>query len=262
LGPSLGKIAVEREHAVISIPRARARTRNRFRSAVSQIGGLPVADPNSCEGLRRAGPCQTRSSNMANALNQDQLSQIVQAVISALQVQGTAPKAASISQPVDRLAQKDRSLVAGFKRKGIPVDQIVLMNRADPKAFQQTSELPKVRLSPLLRQSKRSYSLRPRPCSRPRRPRHSLDRQLDVSSRHTSPLRGNLGGLFCCPVLPRRFPGANSARCRSTIVESWQRVGTAKVSDWQSASPRRTLARVNGSPRVGALEKGRSSERP
>jgi hypothetical protein len=65
-------------------------------------------------------------------LDQTQLSQIVQAVISALQVQGTAPKAAAISAPVDTLAQKDRALVAGFKRKGIPVDQIVLMDRANP----------------------------------------------------------------------------------------------------------------------------------
>jgi hypothetical protein len=66
-------------------------------------------------------------------LDQTQLSQIVQAVISALQVQGsTAAKPASISAPVDTLAQKDRALVAGFKRKGIPVDQIVLMDRANP----------------------------------------------------------------------------------------------------------------------------------
>ena len=67
-------------------------------------------------------------------LDQTQLSQIVQAVISALQVQGTAPKAAAISAPVDTLAAKDRSLVAGFKRKGIPVDQIKLMDRSNPKA--------------------------------------------------------------------------------------------------------------------------------
>ena len=66
-------------------------------------------------------------------LDQTQLSQIVQAVISALQVQGsTGAKPASISAPVDTLAQKDRALIAGFKRKGIPVDQIVLMDRANP----------------------------------------------------------------------------------------------------------------------------------
>jgi hypothetical protein len=68
-------------------------------------------------------------------LDQTQLAQIVSAVIQALQVQGsTSAKPASISAPVDTLAQKDRALIAGFKRKGIPVDQIKLMNRADPKA--------------------------------------------------------------------------------------------------------------------------------
>ena len=55
---------------------------------------------------------------MANALNQDQLSQIVQAVISALQVQGAAPKAASISAPADRLAQRHAAILKGFQRKG------------------------------------------------------------------------------------------------------------------------------------------------
>jgi len=71
---------------------------------------------------------------MANALNQDQLSQIVQAIISALQVQGTASKPASISTPGNSLEAKDRALISGFKRKGIPVADIKLMNRADPKA--------------------------------------------------------------------------------------------------------------------------------
>jgi hypothetical protein len=66
---------------------------------------------------------------MANALNQDQLSQIVQAVISALQVQGSAPKAASISAPGNSLEARDRSIVAGFKRRGIA--DVVLMDRAD-----------------------------------------------------------------------------------------------------------------------------------
>jgi len=66
-------------------------------------------------------------------LDQTQLAQIVSAVIQALQVQGsTGAKPASISAPVDTLAQKDRALIAGFKRKGIPVDQIVLMDRANP----------------------------------------------------------------------------------------------------------------------------------
>ena len=66
-------------------------------------------------------------------LDQTQLAQIVSAVIQALQVQGsTGAKPASISAPVDTLAQKDRALIAGFKRKGIPADQIVLMDRANP----------------------------------------------------------------------------------------------------------------------------------
>jgi hypothetical protein len=69
-------------------------------------------------------------------LDQTQLAQIVSAVIQALQVQGsTGAKPASISAPGNSLEAKDRSLVAGFKRRGIPADQIVLMNRADPKAF-------------------------------------------------------------------------------------------------------------------------------
>jgi hypothetical protein len=67
---------------------------------------------------------------MANALNQDQLSQIVQAVISALQVQGTAPKPSSIPAPVDKLAQRDAAIRAGFKRRG--VTDVVLMDRNDP----------------------------------------------------------------------------------------------------------------------------------
>ena len=66
-------------------------------------------------------------------LDQTQLAQIVSAVIQALQVQGsTGAKPASISAPVDTLAQKDRALIAGFKRKGIPADRIVLMDRANP----------------------------------------------------------------------------------------------------------------------------------
>jgi hypothetical protein len=80
-------------------------------------------------------------------LDQTQLSQIVQAVISALQVQGTAPKPASISAPADRLAQKDRSLIAGLRRKGIPAADIQLMDRSDPakpynvRPFKQWLEL-------------------------------------------------------------------------------------------------------------------------
>jgi hypothetical protein len=65
-------------------------------------------------------------------LDQTQLSQIVQAVISALQVQGTAPKAPAISTPVDKLAQRDASIRMGFARRGIK--DVVLLNRTDPKA--------------------------------------------------------------------------------------------------------------------------------
>jgi hypothetical protein len=72
---------------------------------------------------------------MTDTLNQTQLAQIVSAVLAALNTSNSStPKAASISAPVDTLAQKDRSLVAGFKRKGIPVDQIKLMDRSNPKA--------------------------------------------------------------------------------------------------------------------------------
>jgi hypothetical protein len=67
-------------------------------------------------------------------LDQQQLAQIVQAVISALQVQGQAAPKAAISQPGNSLEAKDRALISGFKRRGIPADQITLMNRADPKA--------------------------------------------------------------------------------------------------------------------------------
>ena len=71
---------------------------------------------------------------MANTLNQDQLSQIVSAVISALQVQGAASKdAAHVAKAGNSLEAIYRALISGFKRRGIPVDQITLMNRADPK---------------------------------------------------------------------------------------------------------------------------------
>ncbi len=70
---------------------------------------------------------------MADTLNQVQLAQIVSAVLAALQ-QGNAAKAAPAAQPIDRLAQRDRSIVAGFKRKGMA--DVVLMDRTDKsKAF-------------------------------------------------------------------------------------------------------------------------------
>jgi hypothetical protein len=75
----------------------------------------------------------TEFANMA--LDQTELAQIVSAVIQALKVGDTSAKPAAVSAPpVDTLAQKDRALVAGFKRKGIPVDQIKLMDRSNPKA--------------------------------------------------------------------------------------------------------------------------------
>jgi hypothetical protein len=66
---------------------------------------------------------------MANALNQDQLSQIVAAVTQALQVQGAAPKAAP--QPFSKFdaASKDRQLVNTFTRRGFK--NVVLMDRSD-----------------------------------------------------------------------------------------------------------------------------------
>jgi hypothetical protein len=67
-------------------------------------------------------------------LDQTQLAQIVSAVIQALQVQGTASVKPASQGNGNSLEAKDRSLVAGFKRKGIPVDQIKLMDRSNPKA--------------------------------------------------------------------------------------------------------------------------------
>jgi len=66
-------------------------------------------------------------------MDQTMLNAIVAAVMQQLQTQGTAPKPAAMAQPLDRLAQKDRSLIAGFKRRGIKEADIVLMDRNDPK---------------------------------------------------------------------------------------------------------------------------------
>jgi hypothetical protein len=67
-------------------------------------------------------------------LDQQQLSQIVSAVIQALQVQNAGSKPAFVAQPVDRLAQRDAAIRAGFSRRGIK--DVVLMDRNDPtKAF-------------------------------------------------------------------------------------------------------------------------------
>jgi hypothetical protein len=64
-------------------------------------------------------------ANLIANMSQDQVADLIKAV----QGQGTAPSAS----PKGRfdLAAKDRSIVAGFRRKGIPVDQIVLMDRSD-----------------------------------------------------------------------------------------------------------------------------------
>jgi hypothetical protein len=72
---------------------------------------------------------------MANQLDQDQLSQIVAAVLNVLKVQGAASKdAAPVAKAGNSLEQKDKALIAGFRRKGIPLDQIKLMDRGNPAA--------------------------------------------------------------------------------------------------------------------------------
>ncbi len=55
------------------------------------------------------------------ALDQTELAQIVSAVIQALKVGDTAAKAAAITQPVDRLAQKDRALSLASGARGLPM---------------------------------------------------------------------------------------------------------------------------------------------
>jgi hypothetical protein len=67
------------------------------------------------------------------------LTAIAQAVAAALSQQQASPKANN-TQPVngaapkatsaDRLAHKDRALIAGFKRKGFA--DVILMDRTDP----------------------------------------------------------------------------------------------------------------------------------
>ena len=69
---------------------------------------------------------------MTNTLNEVQLAQIVGAVLKALQTQGAASKdAAPVARVGNSLEQKDKALVNGFRRKGIPLDQIKLMDRND-----------------------------------------------------------------------------------------------------------------------------------
>jgi hypothetical protein len=52
------------------------------------------------------------------ALDQTELAQIVSAVIQALKVGDTSAKPASISAPVDKLAQRHAAILRGFQRKG------------------------------------------------------------------------------------------------------------------------------------------------
>jgi hypothetical protein len=69
---------------------------------------------------------------MVNTLDQDQLSQIVAAVLNVLKVQGAASKdAAPQAKAGNSLEAKDRALVNGFRRRGIPLNEIVLMDRTD-----------------------------------------------------------------------------------------------------------------------------------
>jgi len=53
------------------------------------------------------------------ALDQTELAQIVSAVIQALKVGDTSAKPVSVSTPVDKLALRDASIRAGFKRRGV-----------------------------------------------------------------------------------------------------------------------------------------------
>jgi hypothetical protein len=52
------------------------------------------------------------------ALDQTELAQIVSAVIQALKVGDTSAMPASISAPVDKLAQRHAAILRGFQRKG------------------------------------------------------------------------------------------------------------------------------------------------
>ena len=67
-------------------------------------------------------------------LSQQDLARLVAEVVKALHDNGSAPKAASISQPVDKLALKDKALIAGFVRRGIKREDIKLMDRSNPAA--------------------------------------------------------------------------------------------------------------------------------
>jgi hypothetical protein len=70
-------------------------------------------------------------SCLMSQLDQTQLAQIVGAVLAALRTEGqsTAPKAATVASPTDKLSQRDAAIRAGFARRGIK--NVTLMNRAD-----------------------------------------------------------------------------------------------------------------------------------
>jgi hypothetical protein len=71
---------------------------------------------------------------MANNLNPDQLAALIANVVGqVLAGQTASPKgvAAPVSAPGNSLEQKDKALINGFRRRGIPLDQIVLMDRSD-----------------------------------------------------------------------------------------------------------------------------------
>ena len=63
-------------------------------------------------------------------LTQEQLAALIANVVSqVMQGQSAGSKPASVASPVDKLAQRDASIRAGFKRRGIA--DVVLMDRAD-----------------------------------------------------------------------------------------------------------------------------------
>jgi len=63
-------------------------------------------------------------------LTQEQLAALIANVVSqVMQGQSAGSKPASVASPVDKLAQRDAAIRAGFKRRGI--QDVVLMDRAD-----------------------------------------------------------------------------------------------------------------------------------
>jgi hypothetical protein len=65
-------------------------------------------------------------------LTKDELASLITSIVAqVMQGQTVTPKPAFISSPVDKLAQRDAAIRAGFARRGIK--DVTLMNRADPK---------------------------------------------------------------------------------------------------------------------------------